>query len=110
MPITKLLATADIDKALNAVQTPGSFDHKKFFQLVGLKKKTPEQVKEVFNILDQDQSGFIEEDELKCVLKGFSAKGRELSESETKALLAAGDADHDGKIGAEEFAKLVAQA
>ncbi|XP_038639752.1 parvalbumin alpha-like [Scyliorhinus canicula] len=110
MPMTKVLNAADISKALNAFQAPGSFDHKKFFQLVGLKGKTHEQVKEVFNILDQDRSGYIEEDELKSVLKGFSAEGRELSDSETKALLAAGDEDHDGKIGIEEFAKMVAQA
>uniref|UniRef100_UPI00398ED1DA parvalbumin alpha-like n=1 Tax=Pristiophorus japonicus TaxID=55135 RepID=UPI00398ED1DA len=110
MPMTELLAAADITKALGAFQAPGSFDHKKFFQLVGLKKKTPEEVKKVFKILDADQSGYIEEDELKSVLKGFAPEGRDLSDSETKALLAAGDEDHDGKIGAEEFAKMVAQA
>lgn len=41
-----------------------SFDHKKFFQMVGLKKKSPDEVKKVFHILDKDKSGFIEEDEL----------------------------------------------
>ncbi|XP_043535705.1 parvalbumin alpha-like [Chiloscyllium plagiosum] len=110
MPMTQYLAEADIKSALDAFQTPGSFDHKKFFAMVGLKKKSTEDVKKVFEILDQDSSGFIEEDELKLVLKSFHANGRELSDSETKALLAAGDEDHDGKIGAEEFAKLVAQA
>lgn len=41
-----------------------SFDHKKFFQMVGLKKKNADDVKKVFHILDKDKSGFIEEDEL----------------------------------------------
>lgn len=41
-----------------------SFDHKRFFQMVGLKKKSPDDVKKVFHILDKDKSGFIEEDEL----------------------------------------------
>lgn len=41
-----------------------SFDHKKFFQMVGLKKKSADDVKKVFHILDKDKSGFIEEDEL----------------------------------------------
>lgn len=42
-----------------------SFSHKKFFEMVGLKKKSPEDVKKVFHILDKDRSGFIEEEELK---------------------------------------------
>lgn len=41
-----------------------SFDHKRFFQMVGLKKKSPDDVKKVFHILDKDKSGYIEEDEL----------------------------------------------
>jgi hypothetical protein len=41
-----------------------SFDHKRFFQMVGLKKKSADDVKKVFHILDKDKSGFIEEDEL----------------------------------------------
>lgn len=42
-----------------------SFDHKKFFELVGLKAMSAENVKRVFRVLDVDASGFIEEDELK---------------------------------------------
>ncbi|XP_078093630.1 parvalbumin alpha [Mustelus asterias] len=110
MPMTKVLKADDINKAISAFKDPGTFDYKRFFQLVGLKGKTAAQVKEVFEILDKDQSGFIEEEELKGVLKGFSAHGRDLNDSETKAFLAAGDSDHDGKIGADEFAKMVAQA
>lgn len=44
---------------------PDSFTPKKFFQLCGLTKKSPQEVKNVFNILDNDASGFIEEEELK---------------------------------------------
>ncbi|XP_051898791.1 parvalbumin, muscle-like [Pristis pectinata] len=110
MSMTDLLSAEDIKTALNAFQTPGSFNHKRFFEMVGLKKKSKEDVEKVFKILDQDQSGFIEESELKHVLKGFSSEGRDLSDSEIKAILAAGDEDHDGKIGKSEFANLVAQA
>ncbi|NXE08591.1 PRVM protein, partial [Lophotis ruficrista] len=78
-----------------------SFNYKKFFEMVGLKNKSPEDVKKVFHILDKDRSGFIEEEELKFVLKGFAPDGRDLSDKETKALLAAGDKDGDGKIGAD---------
>lgn len=44
---------------------PDSFCPKKFFQLCGLAKKSPQDVKKVFGILDNDASGFIEEEELK---------------------------------------------
>lgn len=42
-----------------------SFDHKKFFEMVGLKAKSSDDVKKVFTVLDADNSGFIEEEELK---------------------------------------------
>lgn len=42
-----------------------SFDHKKFFEMVGLKTKSFSDVKKVFAVLDADNSGFIEEEELK---------------------------------------------
>lgn len=46
---------------------PDSFCYKKFFQLCGLSSKTPKEIKDVFQILDEDNSGYIEESELKCV-------------------------------------------
>lgn len=42
-----------------------SFDHKKFFEMVGLKAKSADEVKKVFTVLDADTSGYIEEEELK---------------------------------------------
>lgn len=41
-----------------------SFSPKTFFKAVGLSKKTPTEIEKVFKILDQDKSGFIEQDEL----------------------------------------------
>lgn len=43
----------------------GSFNHKTFFATCGLTGKSAEELKKAFNIIDQDKSGFIEEDELK---------------------------------------------
>ncbi|MXQ80069.1 hypothetical protein E5288_WYG013617 [Bos mutus] len=100
--MTDLLHAEDIKKAVGAFTAVDSFDHKKFFQMVGLKKKSPEDVKKVFHILDKDKSGFIEEEELGFILKGFSPDARDLSVKETKTLLAAGDKDGDGKIGADD--------
>ena len=42
-----------------------SFDHKAFFAKVGLKGKSGDELKKAFEIIDQDKSGFIEEEELK---------------------------------------------
>ena len=42
-----------------------SFEYKGFFAKVGLAGKSSDEVKKAFGIIDQDNSGFIEEDELK---------------------------------------------
>ncbi len=42
-----------------------SFKHKAFFATVGLSSKSADDLKKAFEIIDQDKSGFIEEDELK---------------------------------------------
>ncbi|XP_053327461.1 parvalbumin beta-like [Spea bombifrons] len=105
MSITDILSAKDIDAALTCVQE--SFTYKTFFQKVGLAGKTPDQVKKVFEILDRDRSGYIEEDELQLFLQNFKSGARALSDAETKAFLAAGDSDGDGKIGVDEFQALV---
>uniref|UniRef100_A0A8C3KQA0 Parvalbumin n=1 Tax=Calidris pygmaea TaxID=425635 RepID=A0A8C3KQA0_9CHAR len=87
--LTKVYITAD------------SFDYKTFFVKVGLNSKSKDQLAQVFGILDQDRSGFIEEDELKLFLQNFSASARALTDAETKAFLAAGDSDGDGRIGVD---------
>lgn len=46
-----------------------SFSPKMFFKTVGLSKKTPTEIEGVFKILDQDKSGFIEQDELQLSFK-----------------------------------------
>nr|XP_033770293.1 parvalbumin beta-like [Geotrypetes seraphini]XP_033770294.1 parvalbumin beta-like [Geotrypetes seraphini] len=107
MAMTDLLSAKDIEAALKCVQGSESFNYKTFFSKVGLCDKNPEQVKQVFHIIDRDRSGFIEEDELQLFLKNFCPSARALSNAETKAFLLAGDSDGDGKIGVEEFQALV---
>ncbi|XP_043945645.1 parvalbumin beta-like [Protopterus annectens] len=105
--MTELLAAADITAALCACQAADSFNYKNFFMQCGLTGKNDEEVTEAFAILDQDKSGFIEEDELKRFLQSFSSSARLLTDKETRSFLQAGDTDGDGKIGAEEFRVLV---
>ncbi|XP_036409002.1 parvalbumin 6 isoform X1 [Megalops cyprinoides] len=107
MAMKDILKADDIQKALDAFKAADSFDHKRFFAMVGLKTKPDDDVKKVFLLLDVDNSGFIEEEELKFVLKGFATDGRDLTDKETKTFLEAADKDGDGKIGMEEFIALV---
>ncbi|XP_061078970.1 parvalbumin-7 [Conger conger] len=107
MAMKDILKADDIKKALDAFKAADSFNHKKFFEMTGLKAKSAEDVKKVFKVLDVDNSGYIEEEELKFVLKGFASDGRDLTDTETKAFLAAADRDGDGKIGMDEFEALV---
>uniref|UniRef100_A0A3Q3VX90 Parvalbumin n=1 Tax=Mola mola TaxID=94237 RepID=A0A3Q3VX90_MOLML len=107
MAITDFLAASDITLAINACKAKDSFSPKMFFKTVGLSKKTPTEIERVFKILDQDKSGYIEQDELQLFLQNFSKGARPLTAAETRAFLLEGDSDGDGKIGWEEFSALV---
>ncbi|XP_072299536.1 parvalbumin beta-like [Eucyclogobius newberryi] len=107
MAFAGVLTDAEVKAAIDGCAAADSFDHKKFFKACGLAGKSSDEVKKAFFIIDQDKSGFIEEDELKLFLQNFSAGARALTEKETKAFLAAGDSDGDGMIGVDEFAALV---
>ncbi|KAM9208925.1 putative oncomodulin-2 [Dugong dugon] len=102
MSITDVLSADDIAAALQECQDPDTFEPQKFFQTSGLSKMSASQVKDVFRFIDNDQSGYLDEEELKFFLQKFESGARELTESETKSLMAAADNDGDGKIGAEE--------
>ncbi|XP_077414410.1 parvalbumin beta-1-like [Vanacampus margaritifer] len=107
MALAGLLNEADIKAALNGCAAADSFNFKSFFKVCGLATKSADDVKKAFKIIDQDNSGFIEEEELKLFLQNFSASARVLTDKETKAFLAAADDDGDGMIGIEEFTVIV---
>ncbi|KAM9773959.1 parvalbumin 9 [Syngnathus typhle] len=107
MSLTSILSAEDIENAVKDCQAPDSFSHKKFFGLCGLSSKTPQEIQNVFQILDEDNSGFLEESELKFFLQRFVPGARTLTEAETKSFILAADDDSDGRIGAEEFQMMV---
>ncbi|XP_077594963.1 parvalbumin 9 [Stigmatopora nigra] len=107
MSLTSILSAQDIEKAVKDCQVPDSFCHKKFFALCGLSSKTPQDVQNVFRILDEDNSGYLDESELKFFLQRFDPGARTLTEAETKSLISAADDDSDGQIGAQEFQMMV---
>ncbi|KAM4624324.1 parvalbumin beta 2 [Polymixia lowei] len=107
MAFAGILNDADVAAAVKACEAADSFNHKAFFAKVGLSAKSLDDIKKAFFVIDQDKSGFIEEDELKLFLQNFSAGARALTDGETKTFLKAGDTDGDGAIGVDEFAAMV---
>ncbi|XP_060224092.1 oncomodulin [Meriones unguiculatus] len=107
MSITDMLSADDIAAALQECQDPDTFEPQKFFQTSGLSKMSASQLKDVFRFIDNDQSGYLDGEELRYFLQRFQSDARELTESETKSLMEAADNDGDGKIGADEFQEMV---
>ncbi|CAL8309647.1 unnamed protein product [Boreogadus saida] len=107
MAFAGLLVDADCAAAVKACEAADSFCYKAFFAKCGLSAKSADDIKKAFFLIDQDMSGFIEEDELKLFLQVFKAGARALTDAETKAFLKAGDSDGDGAIGVDEWALLV---
>ncbi|XP_062859897.1 parvalbumin 9 [Trichomycterus rosablanca] len=107
MLLTDILSAGAIENAIKDCEAPDSFCYKKFFQLCGLSQKSPQEVKDVFRILDDDDSGFIEESELKFFLQRFVPGARTLTEKEAKSFMSGADGNSDGKIGVDEFQSMV---
>ncbi|KAM4530151.1 parvalbumin 8 [Odontesthes bonariensis] len=107
MSLSSVLSADAIDSAIKDCQAPDSFSAKKFFQMCGLTKKSPQDVKKAFGFLDNNGNGFIEEEELKFFLQKFCPGARVLTDKEIKAFLSVADDDNDGRIGADEFQAMV---
>nr|DBA20264.1 TPA: hypothetical protein GDO54_015976 [Pyxicephalus adspersus] len=95
-----MLSASNIDAALRECKAPDTFNHKEFLQTCGPFENTLSQVQELFQFLDDDRSGYIEEEELKNLLINFDPSARELT-SETREFMAAADHDNDGRVGAD---------
>ncbi|XP_076008205.1 parvalbumin 9 [Genypterus blacodes] len=107
MSLTSILSAEAIDNAIKDCQAPDTFSYKKFFQLCGLSSKTSKEVRDVFQMLDDDNSGYIEESEMKYFLQRFVPGARTLTDAEAKTFISAADGNNDGKIGVDEFESMV---
>ncbi|KAF7240581.1 Parvalbumin alpha [Varanus komodoensis] len=99
--MASLLSPADIKKVMATFAAPDSFNHAQFFVLAGLKNQNIEKLKDIFHLLDRNQTGFIEKNELSFMMRIFSPEGRLLTDAETNRMMAAGDKDQDGKLGVD---------
>ena len=70
-------------------------------------KDDQETLREAFKMLDKDGSGCIDKDELRDLLRNFSAAGEELSPEDIEAMIAESDVDGDGQVSFDEFAKVM---
>ena len=66
-----------------------------------------ETLREAFKMLDKDGSGCIDKDELRDLLRNFSAAGEELSPEDIEAMIVESDVDGDGQVSFDEFAKVM---
>ncbi|XP_068102895.1 parvalbumin beta-like [Hyperolius riggenbachi] len=106
MSMTDILIQHKVDNALRLVHEPGSFHYKAFFQEIGLIGKSSADAKKVFTVLDQNKSGYIEEQELLYFLKRFSADARELTRAEVQPMMKASNAKN-GKMKMNDFVSMV---
>ncbi|XP_007421084.2 parvalbumin alpha [Python bivittatus] len=110
MAMADLFTDEEIKKMLRAFAATNSFDYKKFFEMLGLKNKSLQELNMFFSILDTDKNGYLEPDEIQLMLQDFSPNSRHLTDKETQEFMGAGDKDEDGKIGIDEFIILVNQS
>uniref|UniRef100_A0A8C6Y5X8 Parvalbumin n=1 Tax=Naja naja TaxID=35670 RepID=A0A8C6Y5X8_NAJNA len=102
-----ILSSSSLPLLVSFSTAADSFSCKTFFAKSGLHCKSKDQLTKVFEVIDQDKSGYIERGELKMFMQNFDGKARVLTDKETTEFLQAGDTDGDGKIGVEEFVVLV---
>ena len=68
------------------------------------KSKQREQLQKIFKIFDTDESNEINAENLKRMFRMF---GQDFKEKEIANMLAAADYDQDGKVGLEDFLKMM---
>jgi centrin-1 len=81
----------------------GQIDFNDFLELMTARvsnKDTREDLKKVFNLFDDEKSGYISIKSLKKVIKDL---GENIDEHELQEMIEKADQDHDGLVSEEEF-------
>ncbi|KAL7588722.1 calcium-binding protein CML39 [Lactuca sativa] len=66
-----------------------------------------DDIHQVFNYFDENGDGKISPEELKNRLKGVGGEEHELSDEEAEMMVRLSDADGDGMLGLDDFAKMM---
>merc|ERR1712179_558420 len=96
---------AEIQDMVNQVDKDGSgmLDFPEFLSMMVLKAESEnaeDEIREAFQVFDGDGNGFINRQELACVMGNL---GIELSSEEVQSMIDEADQDGDGQINCEEF-------
>ncbi|CAM5096881.1 parvalbumin-like EF-hand-containing protein isoform X1 [Chelonia mydas] len=106
------LTDKDIDLLPSDMRHHAAFNYSKFFEYMQkfqTSSEQQEQVRKAFQLLDKDNSGFIEWNEIKYILSTVPSTmpAVPLSDEEAEAIIQAADTDGDGRIDFQEFSDLV---
>ncbi|KAH1182843.1 parvalbumin-like EF-hand-containing protein [Mauremys mutica] len=106
------LTDMDIDLLPSELRHHAAFNYSKFFEYMQkfqTSSEQEEQVRKAFQLLDKDNSGFIEWNEIKYILSTVPSTmpAMPLSDEEAEAIIQAADTDGDGRIDFQEFSNLV---
>ncbi|KAM3845646.1 parvalbumin-like EF-hand-containing protein [Vipera latastei] len=106
------LTDKDLDLLPSEMRHHTSFNYTKFFEymqkfLTSEEKET--HLRKAFKLLDKDDSGFIEWNEIKYILAAVPSNKPivPLSDEEAEAMIQAADTDGDGRIDFQEFTDMV---
>lgn len=92
------------------VEGKGKVDFEEFLDLMteqDVQESTKDEIRKVFNLFDVDQTGYIELNNLKRIVKEL---GESLKEEEIVDLITKSDADGDGKVSFQEFYDIMSRS
>lgn len=105
----QVVTEAEVKEMIKGVDDDGSgtVDFNEFLGLMSKKLKdneAEEEFRAAFKVFDKDHNGLISPDELRQVMKNL---GHRLTDKEVEEMIKEADADNNGQIDYQEFAKVM---